>query len=170
MASNIRSFAEVVARMRAACLRAEQSRCYDLPLGQGSNGLAGQGGLLSALDAQRAFANRLNEGLLIGPVQEVAPAPPKDEDFEIKAYPVPLVPPKTEPRYCPCGAELMGKRAGASICGDCRTTYGDDTVALDQRIDTVALDQRIAEAQPAKVDKDPTEAWGAGQTPGFEWP
>ncbi len=83
----------------------------------------------------------------IGPVQEVAPPPP----------------PEVEPRLCACGAELMGSRAKATrVCGDC---------AAPPRIQPPAsLDQRIAEAQPPKVDKDPTAAWSAGQTPGYEWP
>ncbi len=92
----------------------------------------------------------LPDGPFIGPVREVAPTPP----------------PKAAPSLCACGAELMGnlaKRVNLK-CGDCAMAE-----ALPGRPRT-SLDQRIAEAQPPKVDKDPTEAWGAGQTPGYEWP
>ncbi len=80
----------------------------------------------------------------IGPIQETA-APPA-------------------PSLCACGAELMGERAKAlELCGDCAS------VSLTW-MPAASLDQRIAEAQPPKVDKDPTAAWSAGQTPGYEWP
>jgi|SRR5688572_22215918 len=81
----------------------------------------------------------------IGPIQEAA----------LESFPA--------PRCVGCGAEIMGKRKarGYKECGDC---------CLEFPHERVSLDQRIAEAQPPKVDKDPTEAWGAGQTPVYEWP
>ncbi len=99
------------------------------------------------------FDSPTKDGPFIGPVQEVAPTPP----------------PKSEPpapSLCACGAEHMGKRVGYRRCGDCDAALaGVGTPSAK-----ASLDQRIAEAQPPKVDKDPTEAWGAGQTPGYEWP
>ncbi len=84
----------------------------------------------------------------IGPVQGVAPIPPPEA-----------------PSLCTCGAELMGERAVSyKMCGDCQGLWCQGSAK------PVVLDQRIAEVQPPKVDKDPTEAWGAGQTPGYEWP
>ncbi len=35
--------------------------------------------------------------------------PPKDEDFELKAYPMPLEPAKVEPSLCACGAHFRAK-------------------------------------------------------------
>ncbi len=88
-------------------------------------------------------------GPFIGPVQEAAPTPPL----------------KAEPSLCPCGAELMGARAVSyKMCGDCQGLWCQGSAK------SRALDQRIAEAQPPKVDKDPTEAWGAGATANWEWP
>ncbi len=70
------------------------------------------------------------------------------------------------PGLCACGAELMTERAvWAKMCGDGQGLWCQGATKV-----VGSLDQRIAEAQPPKVDKDPTEAWGAGQTPGYEWP
>jgi hypothetical protein len=118
-------------------------------------------GLLSMEDSAKLLykAGRARENKL---------PPSKDEDFEILAHPAPLEPPpkveKVKPILCTCGAELMGQAKAWSMCGDCSMS-----LALPGR-PRASLDQRIAEAQPPKVDKDPTEAWSAGQTPNWEWP
>ncbi len=65
--------------------------------------------------------------------------------------------------HCACGAELMGDLAKTSAeCGDC-------AMAGEFVRPRGNLDERIAAAQSAK-DHDPTSAWGAGATPGYEWP
>ncbi len=67
--------------------------------------------------------------------------------------------------HCVCGAELMGATAKAlAVCGDCM--MGSPPLKPGP---FSLLDERIAAAQSAK-DHDPTSAWGAGATPGYEWP
>ncbi len=81
----------------------------------------------------------------------------------------PLEPQKAEqppPSLCACGAELMGKFKSYLRCGDCVA----QNLPIGQVYPTVSLDQRISEAQPPKVDKDPTEGWSAGALANWEWP
>ncbi len=111
-------------------------------------GVFSSGEALLLLIAARDERGASPSGPFIGPVQEVAQTPP----------------PKAEPSLCACGAEFMGQAKAWRMCGDCSMT-----LALPGR-PRASLDQRIAEAQPPKVDKDPTEAWTAGATANWEWP
>lgn len=76
----------------------------------------------------------------------------------------PTEPAQPERRFCACGQELSrsAKFWNPRLCGDC--------LASDNYEKTSAtLDARIAAAQPKAVDADPTQAWGAGATPGYDW-
>ncbi len=65
---------------------------------------------------------------------------------------------------CTCGAQLMGQAAVSRLrCGDCYSAYFSTGRPA-------TLDERIAAGQAPARDADPTSTWGAGATPGYEWP
>lgn len=68
--------------------------------------------------------------------------------------------------HCGCGASFATVKrfecedgGTENYCGDCWSAKPGG-----------ALPDRIAAAQPKAVDADPTQAWGAGATPSYEWP
>ena len=126
------------------------SKRYDLPVGAGGGG--GGNGSWACCGQPATRSSATPTGIL----DSYCPACGPQSDFEIKAHPAPA----PDPTHCPCGAELMGKRAKRlAECGDCVSASLRYKVPGD-------LDTRIKAA--AKPDPDPTSGWNAWANPGWE--
>lgn len=137
------------------------------PPGPGSNERGGLSGVCGAYTCRCGQpATRFHFGCR--PVCRACPAE-EPHDAHVRARAAQPVPAPPERRYCPCGQELRtaqrAEMADSRVCGDCFMQGGGS--AFRHTPPHWALPDRIAAAQ--KSDADPTQAWGAGATPSYDW-